>query len=183
MMKRVLALVAVLLATAGVAWAADVKSGLAVGEFVGAFDVKDCSGPSEGKTLCYRCQYGNNPVVAVFTRRLGDDVASLVKQIDDTVGQNKGKSMKAFVVYLSDEPDAAEPKLKAMAKTQKLSNTPLTVFQTSEGPDGYKIARDADVTVMVWNKGKVQANHAFGKDKLAEKDVKAVVAAAGNVVK
>ena len=68
------------------AWAADVKSGLAVGEFVGAFDVKDCSGPSEGKTLCYRCQYGNRPVVAVFTRRLTDDldVAALLEHDPNT---------------------------------------------------------------------------------------------------
>ena len=34
---------------------AEVKSGLQVGDFVDAFDVKDCSsGLSKGKTLCYR---------------------------------------------------------------------------------------------------------------------------------
>lgn len=42
-----------------VCWAmvaqAEVKSGLQVGDFVDAFDVKDCSsGLSKGKTLCYR---------------------------------------------------------------------------------------------------------------------------------
>ena len=180
-MKRMLALVAVVLAGAGIAWAADVKSGLQVGEFVGAFDVKDCSGPSEGKTLCYRCQYGNSPVVAVFTRRMSEDVTGLVKEIDDAVAKNAG--MKAFVVYLSDDPDTAEPKLKAIAKTNKIAKTPLTVFQTSEGPDSYKIARDADVTVMMWNKGKVVGNRAFGKDKIADTDVKALVAESAKVLK
>ena len=34
---------------------AQVKSGLEVGDYVDAFDVKDCSsGLSKGKTLCYR---------------------------------------------------------------------------------------------------------------------------------
>ena len=34
---------------------AEVKSGLQVGDYVAAFDVKDCSsGLSKGKTLCYR---------------------------------------------------------------------------------------------------------------------------------
>ena len=34
---------------------AEVKSGLQVGDYVDAFDVKDCSsGLSKGKTLCYR---------------------------------------------------------------------------------------------------------------------------------
>lgn len=31
-----------------------VKSGLAVGEAVGPFDVDDVTGPNKGKTLCYR---------------------------------------------------------------------------------------------------------------------------------
>ena len=31
-----------------------VKSGLPVGESVGAFDVDDVTGPNKGKTLCYR---------------------------------------------------------------------------------------------------------------------------------
>lgn len=34
--------------------AAEVKSGLQVGDSAGAFNVKDCTGPNEGKTLCYR---------------------------------------------------------------------------------------------------------------------------------
>ncbi|MAQ88304.1 MAG: hypothetical protein CMM03_00430 [Rhodopirellula sp.] len=34
---------------------AEVKSGLQVGDYVDAFDVKDCSsGIARGKTLCYR---------------------------------------------------------------------------------------------------------------------------------
>lgn len=34
--------------------AADLKSGLQIGDSAGAFNVKDCTGPSEGKSLCYR---------------------------------------------------------------------------------------------------------------------------------
>ena len=34
--------------------AADLESGLQVGESAGAFNVKDCTGPSAGKSLCYR---------------------------------------------------------------------------------------------------------------------------------
>ena len=33
---------------------AELKSGLPVGEKAGAFQVKDCTGPSKGKSLCYR---------------------------------------------------------------------------------------------------------------------------------
>jgi len=34
--------------------AEDLKSGLQVGDRAGAFNVKDCTGPATGKTLCYR---------------------------------------------------------------------------------------------------------------------------------
>ena len=34
--------------------AAKLESGLKVGEKAGAFNVKDCTGPNTGKSLCYR---------------------------------------------------------------------------------------------------------------------------------
>ncbi|MFO0869914.1 MAG: hypothetical protein U0935_13355 [Pirellulales bacterium] len=186
-MKKFVAATAVaILALAGVALAVEpVKSGLPVGQSVGAFNVKDCTGPNQGRTLCYRCQYGNRPVVAVFTRRTGADLSELVKGLDEAVGKNKDKELKAFVVYLTDDPDAAEPKLKEMAASDKISpNVPLTVFQTSEGPDNYEIAKSADVTVLVWNKSKVQANAAFGKgQKLSAEDISKVLAATSQALK
>jgi len=33
---------------------AELKSGIEVGKRAGAFQVKDCTGPSKGKSLCYR---------------------------------------------------------------------------------------------------------------------------------
>jgi hypothetical protein len=32
----------------------ELKSGLQVGDSAGAFNVKDCTGPNKGKSLCYR---------------------------------------------------------------------------------------------------------------------------------
>jgi hypothetical protein len=37
-----------------VAFAAEFKSGLQVGESPGAYNVKDCTGPAAGTSLCYR---------------------------------------------------------------------------------------------------------------------------------
>ncbi|MBM4001923.1 MAG: hypothetical protein FJ295_01350 [Planctomycetes bacterium] len=183
-MKKVIALMAVAAFTlTGVAIAAELKSGLQVGASVGAFNVKDCSGPNEGKTLCYRCQYGQRPVVAVFTRRLSDDLTGLVKKIDETVAKNSDKKMAAFVVYLSDEPDSVESKLKGIAKTLNIAKTPLTTFETNEGPDGYKISRDADVTVMMWHNGKVASSRGFAKDKITDKDVEKIISDANGLVK
>jgi hypothetical protein len=55
-MRNVLVPTAALLATFCVAAPAaeKLKSGLQVGDDAGAFNVKDCTGPSKGKSLCYR---------------------------------------------------------------------------------------------------------------------------------
>src|SRR5262249_34917322 len=121
-MKKLFAFPVFVLAVSALAIAADaeLKSGLPVGEGpVPAFNVRDITGPNKGTTLCYRCLYGDQPVVAVFTRDLNDNVRELVKNIDGKVGQNKDKKMAAFVVVLSDDPDAVEPKIVSLAKDAK----------------------------------------------------------------
>ena len=64
-------------------------------------------------------------------------MAGLVKQLDAAVGKNKASQLKAFVVVLSDDPDADEPKLKALAKKLRVKNVPLTIFDGISGPPPY----------------------------------------------
>jgi len=96
----------------------------------------------------------------------------LVKQIDASIAKNP--KLKSFVVVLTDDADKTADKLKEMAKDCRLKSVPLTVVESPAGPPAYKIAEDADVTVLMWSGHKVKANHAF-KGELADKDVKAVV--------
>ena len=177
-MKKFAGLVAVLsVAMLSTAFAADeVKSGLPVGEFVPAFNVRDVTGPNVGKTLCYRCAYGARPVVTIFTRDMNANVNDLVKQIDDKVGANKDEKMAAFVVVLSDDPDAVEPKLKSLAKDSKILNTPLTIIENPAGPPEYKLSKDAEVTVMMWVGSEVKVNQSFAKGKLDKKAIEGLVA-------
>ena len=112
----------------------------------------------------------------VFTRSLDDNLASLVKQIDKKVSENKKKKMAAFVVLLTDDPDEADKKLKAFAKEHGIMNVPLSVFDGPAGPEKYKIAKDAEVTVHLWVGPKeVKANHAFAKGKLDKKGIVGVI--------
>ena len=177
-MKKFCAALTVCLFAVGAAYAADeVKSGLTVGDGpVPAFNVRDITGPSKGKTLCYRCQYGARPVVTVFTRELTAEVKDLVAKIDEKVGANKDKKMAAFVVVLTEDPDAVEPKIEALAKDSKIKSTPLTIIEGQAGPDGYKISKDAEVTVIMWVESEVKVNHAFAKGKLDKKAVDEIVA-------
>lgn len=111
--------------------------------------------------------------MAIFTRSLTGDLASLVKKVDAKAGSFKGgkSPLRSFVVLLSDDPDAAEAKLKAFAKKHGIKNVPLTLFDGVTGPPKYKIAKEAELTVLMWSKKKVKANHAFGKDQFKKEDV------------
>lgn len=173
-MKRFIVPALVLSLATGVAFA--VKSGLESGESPAAFNVKDITGPSKGKSLCYRCQYGAKPVAAVFTREITPEVTALIQEIDKQVGANKNKDMKAFVVLLTDDADAAAKQLEKVAADAGVKNVPLTVFDGTAGPESYKIAKDAGVTVLMWNKSRVQVNHAFEAGKLTKDDVSKVAA-------
>lgn len=113
-------------------------------------------------------------MVAIFTRSITDDLTGLVKDIDKQVADNKSKRMAAFVVLLSDDPDADEKKLQDLAEKHKIKNVPLTIYDGTAGPPRYKVAKDAEVTVMMWQRTRVKANHAFAKGKLDADGVKAV---------
>jgi hypothetical protein len=166
-----------------VAVAEELKSGLAIGEAPGAFNVNDITGPNKGTSLCYRCQYGARPVVAVFARDVNDNLAKVIKDVDGLVEKNKEKDLKAFVVVLSEDADKVAPKLEALAKKNDIKNVPLTTFDGAAGPEEYKISKDADVTVLMWNKSEVKSNFALPKGKLDAAAAKKIVAAAEKLVK
>jgi len=121
--------------------------------------------------------------VNVFARSLTDNLASLVKQVDSFVGDNKSQQASAFVVLLTNDPDADEPKIKEFAKKHGIKNVPLTLFDGEAGPPSYKVSNEAEVTVLMWKGQSVKANHAFGKDGLDEAAVKKVVADTSKILK
>lgn len=142
--------------------------GLEPGAPVAAFYVKDVTGPAAGTKLCYRCRYGDRPVVSIFAREVNGEVKSLIHEVDAVVGANQAKDMKAFVVLLSDEPEAKEATLKQTATDAKVANTPLTTFDGNAGPRDYKISQDAQVTVMMWVDGKLKVNEAYKPGELTQ---------------
>ena len=122
-------------------------------------------------------------MVAIFTRSITDDLTSLVKQIDDQVAQNVDKKMASFVILLSNDADADEAKLKTLAEKAGIKHVPLTIFDGIAGPPNYKIAEDAEVTVLHWLERKTVVNHAFAKGKLDKDGVKKVVDSTAEILK
>lgn len=171
-------------ASSAVSFAADdVKSGLQPKEKAGFFLVKDVTGPNKDKSLCYRCKFGGRPVAAIFTREINDDLAGLVKKLDEAVVKNEDKQLKSFVVLLTNDPDADEKKLEAIAKKHEIKSVPLTMFDGVTGPDSYKISKDAETTVLLWKGLTVQSNHAYAKGKFDKKGTDAVLKDLDKIIK
>jgi hypothetical protein len=121
-------------------------------------------------------------VVCVFAREVTDDLTSLVKKLDDKVAASKAKRMAGFVVFLTNNPDTLEGKLQSVARDQKIAAVPLTLIEGLGGPPAYKVAKDAEVTVMMWVGGEVKVNHVFKKGALDKAAVEKVVADTGKIL-
>jgi len=147
----------------------------------GPFDVKAITGDKAGKTLCYVCQYNAEErpaVVLIFSRKADENVARLVKAVDQ-VQKNNAKLGTVLVgvggVQASD--------LEKLQSTHKLT-TPLTVAVDLEGPTAYKLNKDAAVTVLVYSKGgNIARNFAFANTMEAAQKAADIAAAAQDVLK
>jgi hypothetical protein len=82
--------------------------------------------------------------------------------------------MGSFVVFLSDDEDL-KGKLKELAEKEKIQKCILSIDNPA-GPKGYDIAKEADVTVVLYTKRNVKANHAFRKGELNDAAIEKIIA-------
>ena len=110
----------------------------------------------------------------IFAREVNDGLTSLVKKIDEATAKNRDCRMGSFVVFCSDE-EGLKKKLEDLVDKEKLTRTILTIDNPA-GPDGYDIAKDAEVTVVLYTKQKVKVNYAFKKGEMKAADVDKIMA-------
>jgi len=167
-------------ATLSLAWAAasaaeDVTSG-PTDRIGGAFNVRAITGEHrKGETkeeLCYVCKFGAQArpaVVLIFTQKADEDLAKLVKAVDEV--QKANKDLGTVVVGVGGVADADFEKLN---ETQKLA-APLTIAVDKDGPKAYDLNKNAAVTVLVYEKGgKIKKNFAFKDTKAAAMKAKEI---------
>jgi hypothetical protein len=167
---------------AGAAFAADaIKSGPQVGQEVpGVFEPLNINnGEKSGQKNCLYCQFGQKASVMVFAREINPQVKALIKKLDACTTKNK--EMCTCVIFCSDD-KGLEKQLGTIAKDEKLEGCILAIDNPA-GPEKYNIAKDADVTVLVYKDRKVAANFAFKKGDMKDKDVEAITAEAAKLVK
>jgi hypothetical protein len=155
----------------------DFKSSLQPGTALSSFHCRDVTGPNKGRSLCYVCDAGPNPVAMLFARDITPPLVNLIKEFDSAVTKNKAADLRSFAVFLCDDTEEMEPTLVKLAEKEKISKSvPLTVVEDIAGLEAYKIHKNAAVTVLLFTKGKVVSNFAYKAGELQEKQVKAIMA-------
>ncbi|HZZ79140.1 MAG TPA: hypothetical protein VFE62_11505 [Gemmataceae bacterium] len=183
-MKKSFAVVALLVGCGLVAQAGGgIKSGPQVGENARPkpFFPLNINGPTPDEKQCLVCRNGNNPVAMIFAREPSEQLTNLISKLDAETIKNSDKKMGSFAVFCNDSEGLAG-KLRDLAKTQKLKSFTLAIDNVT-GPEPYKIAKDADVTVVLYNKSKVIANYTFKKGELNAKSVDQIVSDVSKIVK
>jgi hypothetical protein len=182
MIRRLLATAAVLAALVAPVVAAELKSGPQVDEkLAGPFHPLNVTGSKAGQKACLYCSNGDNPVAMIFARKTSDNLAKLIKKVDETVGKNKDKDMGSYVVFLDDK-QGLDKELKSMAEKNGIKNVVLSIDNPA-GPEGYNVAKDADVTVVLYVKRTVKANHAFKNGELKDGDIEKILNDVSKIVK
>lgn len=101
-------------------------------------------------------------------------MTGLVKKLDAATADNAGCKMASVVVMLASDKDKMEAELKKLAEKEGLKKVALTI-ESAEGPGPYHIAKEADVTVILYVEKTVKKNFAFKKGELTDAKAEEVV--------
>ncbi len=164
--------------------AADADKGLQPGDPLGVFFVTKVAGGEDdkmqtGDEVCYRCRYGSKPMVIVFTRDTGKQVAALTKALESAVEPNSPANEKSelygLLALLGEDISGLKDAATTLEETTGAKHIPLTVAKDNlKGPANYQLG-DHDVTIVLGKENQIVSSHAFAK--ASEMDIAAIVKA------
>jgi hypothetical protein len=155
--------------------AGSAQSGPQVGQKApGPFEPLNVTGPDAGKKSCLYCRNSFHPVVMIFARETTPEVIALLKRIDAATSAHGDLSMGSCAIFCNES--AALPGELVQVGQQNNLNRLILATSSATGPARYKIAADAEVTVLLYSKYVIKANHAFKKGELNESGIEAIMA-------
>jgi len=172
--KALLPILLVVGVAAALIAAEPLKSSIQPGEKIATiFEPLNITGEHAGELHCLVCENGRAPVAMLFARDLDEPLLKLLVKIDAATAKHQKESMGSFVVFLNDQPELPK-KLEAAAKQHKFKHIVLSTFEPA-GPEGFEVANEAAVTVVLYSEHTVRANHAFRKGELTDKEIERVL--------
>lgn len=142
-------------------------------ELPASFEPFVVTGAHAGDKYCLVCENGLGPVVMIFAREPNDAVMALLRRVDFATTKHSIERLGSFAVFLSEKTGLDE-ELAAAAKKAALKHIILSI-DSPEGPEGYKVSKEAEVTVVLYSGHKVKASYAFKKDQLTDKGIDTII--------
>jgi hypothetical protein len=158
------------------------QSGLQPGQRPGPYAAVICTGPQRGVSHCYICETADRPAVVIFARTLSEPLGKLAQKLDKASADHKKAELRAWITFLSEDQSSLDARVLAWSQKHALRNVPLGVFEDVDGPPSYRLARDADATVILFVKQKVVANFAFRAGELNDERMADVMKALPKMV-
>jgi hypothetical protein len=130
---------------------------------------------------------GYTLVALIFAREISDPLTSLVKAIDRQLGESParrdGRKLGVFVVFCSDDP-GLHKQLQDLIAREGIKNVVLSLSTNkAQGPPRYRVARDAELTVVVYNgTGRVVTNMVLDTEDVTADRARDVVTALKKVL-
>jgi hypothetical protein len=153
-------------------------SGPQTGQRPGPYSFLVASGPQRGQQTCYVCETAEKPGIIVFARSLSDPLATLLSKCDSVVDKQPKDTVKAWLTVLGEKTVSLDD-LGKWTKQAGLKTMPTGVFDDPVGPPSYKLADEAEVTVLLFKDKKVVANFAYRKGELTAESMKPMTDALG----
>jgi hypothetical protein len=151
------------------------QSGLQGGQRPGPYAALVATGSLRGQSHCFICETEDRPAVIIFARTLSDSLGKLTHELDRALTQHKGAELRSWVTFLSEDQTSLDPKVVQWSQRHATGNVPLAVFEDVNGPPSYRLARDADVTILLSTRQRVAANFAFRAGELTDEKVREVL--------
>jgi hypothetical protein len=170
----------------------------------GPFECYNVNGPAKGRPHCLVCKFGLNPSVLVFAKEPaeGKDAAfnELMKKLDEMAAENTDRNFCVGLVILSpaardsssetapDDKDKKELSPDELAKEaverekliERLDKRAkdykhlIVATYVPPGPKAYGLDKDAEMTVLFFDRVKIRNKWVFAPDKLEAKEVDAI---------
>jgi hypothetical protein len=153
------------------------RSGLQTGQRPGPYAAFVATGALRGQSHCFICETSDDPAVIVFARTLSEPLGHLTHELDKALTRYKAAKLRAWVTFLSDDQTGLDPLVVKWGQKHATGNVPLAVFEDLGGPPSYRLARDADVTILLSVRQRVVANFAFRPGELADARIAEVLRA------
>lgn len=141
-------------------------SGPQPGERLPAFVARGVFDEAAGKEVDFVALADQRPIVLIFVHDVNRQSVSLVRILSQYTSEKAADKVTTGVIFLHDDVTEAENTLKRIRHALAPKASVAVSLDGKEGPGSYGLNRNAMLTILVGQKGRVTANFALVQPSL-----------------